>query len=337
MLPPLPRSHVCRQLPSVPPASFPALLHLTLCPRSLTPACGGSGRWGEPQTPGGVVVAVQLLSVSNSDPSDGTTSGFPALLQILGFAQERVRCVDDAIHPSHSPLAPFLLLPSVLKLRLQSFGHLTQRADSLEKTLMLGKVEEVVRRLRFWCHCLWSLPAVYQRLLVSLKPHSCKVVLSTLPSMALGSGNSLHITHWVCPQPEDIPVLYPHTVRVVWAETPILWPPDVKNWLTGKDPDAGKDWRQEENGMTEDEMVGWHHRLNGHSLGKLRELVMDREAWHLQSMGLQRVRHDWVTELNWTESSCYSKDQISPTLQTDKTQLPIAYRDKKEHPSTEVC
>ena len=48
------------------------------------------------------------------------------------------------------------------------------------------------------------------------------------------------------------------------AETPILWPPDVKNWLIGKDPDAGKDWRWEEKGMTEDEMVGWHHWLNGH-------------------------------------------------------------------------
>ena len=50
----------------------------------------------------------------------------------------------------------------------------------------------------------------------------------------------------------------------VEAETPILWPPDVKNWLSGKNPDAGKDWRQEEKGMTEDEMVGWHHRLSGH-------------------------------------------------------------------------
>ena len=48
------------------------------------------------------------------------------------------------------------------------------------------------------------------------------------------------------------------------AEIPILWPPDSKNWLTGKDPDAGKDWRPEEKGLTEDEMVGWHHGLNGH-------------------------------------------------------------------------
>ena len=48
------------------------------------------------------------------------------------------------------------------------------------------------------------------------------------------------------------------------TETPILWPPDAKNWLTGKDPDAGKDWRREEKGLTKDEMFGWHQWLNGH-------------------------------------------------------------------------
>ena len=48
------------------------------------------------------------------------------------------------------------------------------------------------------------------------------------------------------------------------TEAPVFWPPDVKNWLLGKDPDAGKDWRQEEKGMAEDEMVGWHHQLDGH-------------------------------------------------------------------------
>ena len=58
---------------------------------------------------------------------------------------------------------------------------------------------------------------------------------------------------------------------VAKAEAPILWPPEKnfqrKNWLIGKDPDAGKDWRQEEKGTTEDEMVGWHHWLNGHEFG----------------------------------------------------------------------
>ena len=57
---------------------------------------------------------------------------------------------------------------------------------------------------------------------------------------------------------------------VTWKdiyETPILWPPNVKNWLIGKDTDAGKDWRQEEKGMIEDEMIRWHHQLNGHEFG----------------------------------------------------------------------
>ena len=55
-----------------------------------------------------------------------------------------------------------------------------------------------------------------------------------------------------------------HFIYPIHTETPILWPPDAKNWLILKDPDAGKDGRQEEKGTTEDEMVGWHHQLNGH-------------------------------------------------------------------------
>ena len=51
------------------------------------------------------------------------------------------------------------------------------------------------------------------------------------------------------------------------AESPVLWPPDEKNWLIWKDPNAGKDWGQEQKGTTEDEMVGWHHWLNGHEFG----------------------------------------------------------------------
>ena len=62
------------------------------------------------------------------------------------------------------------------------------------------------------------------------------------------------------------------------AETWILWPPHVKTWLIGKDPDAAKDWGQEEKGKTEDVTIVWHHWLDGHDLSKLRELVMDREA-----------------------------------------------------------
>ena len=94
------------------------------------------------------------------------------------------------------------------------------------------------------------------------------------------------------------------------AEAPILWPPDAKNWFIGKDPDTGKDWKQEEKGTTEDEMAGWHHQLDGHEFDKLQELVMDKKPGMLQSMGSQRVGHDWVTELNW--------DTISKTVYIHK-------------------
>ena len=86
------------------------------------------------------------------------------------------------------------------------------------------------------------------------------------------------------------------------AETPILWPPYVKYWLIGKDPDARRDWGQEEKGTREDEMAGWHHRLDGHGLGRLRELVMDREALCPVIHGVTKSRtrlSDW-TELTWS-------------------------------------
>ena len=86
------------------------------------------------------------------------------------------------------------------------------------------------------------------------------------------------------------------------AEAPILWPPDVKSQLTGKDSDARKSWGQEEKGVTEDEMVELHHWLNGHVFEQIEEIVKDREACHAglqrslqpQFMGLQRVRKDLV-------------------------------------------
>ena len=82
------------------------------------------------------------------------------------------------------------------------------------------------------------------------------------------------------------------------VEAPVLWPPDANNWLIGKDPDVGKDWRQEEKGTTEDEMVGWHHWLRHESeqalgVGERQGSLVCCIPWG------GKESHDWVTELNW--------------------------------------
>ena len=91
----------------------------------------------------------------------------------------------------------------------------------------------------------------------------------------------------------------------VEAETPILWPPDVKSWFIEKDPDAGKDWGQE-NGTTEDEMVGWHHRLNGHGFGRTPGVGDGQEGLACcDSWGHKEL--DTTEWLNWTELKADTK------------------------------
>ena len=98
----------------------------------------------------------------------------------------------------------------------------------------------------------------------------------------------------------------------VEAETPIFWPPDAKSSLFWKDPDAGKDWGQEEKETTEDKMVGWHHRLNGHGLGWT--LGVSDGQGGLACLGWQRVGHDWATELNWILFSIAAISIYLPTM-----------------------
>ena len=85
------------------------------------------------------------------------------------------------------------------------------------------------------------------------------------------------------------------------TEAPIPWPPDAKNWLTGKDPDAGKDWRQEEEGTTENEMVGWHHHLDGQEFEQA--LGVGDGHGSLECFSPWGYKEKDITErLNWTDS-----------------------------------
>ena len=86
----------------------------------------------------------------------------------------------------------------------------------------------------------------------------------------------------------------------VEAEIPILWPPDAKSWLIGKDPHAGKDWGQEEKGTTEDEMVGWHHWLNGHGFGWIPG-VGNGQGGLVCYGSWGRKESDMTEWMNWTE------------------------------------
>ena len=124
--------------------------------------------------------------------------------------------------------------------------------------------------------CFWTV--MLERILES--PLDCKEIKPVHPK---------ENQSWICIGRTDVE-----------AETPILWPSDAKNWLLGKDPDAGKDWRWEEKGTTEDEVVGWHHWLYGHEfdqalgVGDGQGSLVYCSSWVAES--------DTTERLNWTDS-----------------------------------
>ena len=107
------------------------------------------------------------------------------------------------------------------------------------------------------------------------------------------------------------------------AETPILWPPEVKNWLLGKDPDVGKDWRQEEKGMTEDEIVGWYPWIDGHGFEQAPG-VNDGQGCLACCSPWSHKESDTTERLNWTSllSSWYFLE--SPLKQFVVESLPLS-------------
>ena len=183
------------------------------------------------------------------------------LLRVPWNARRSNESILEEIDPQYS------LERLMLKLKLQYIGYLIHRTNSLEKTLMLGKIEGRRRRGRQRIRWLDGITDSMDMGLGEL----WELVMNREAWRAAVHGVAKSRT-WLC---KSITTVHPKGDQSwvfigrsdVEAETPILWPPDVKSWLIWKDPDAGKDWRQEEQGTTKDEMVGWHHRLNGHEFG----------------------------------------------------------------------
>ena len=156
---------------------------------------------------------------------------------------------------------------------------------------------------------LYPLVNIFLQVYQQLNWHLCDIVRSQITKDQFSAGQILVVLEKTFESPLNCKEIQPVNPKgnQFWifigrtdaeAETPVLWPPDVKNWLIGKDLDAGKDWRLENKRMTEDEMVGWHHWLDGLESEQALGVGMDREAWRATVYGVTKSL-TWLSNLNW--------------------------------------
>ena len=186
------------------------------------------------------------------DPMDYSTPSFPVHYQLLELVQTHVHWVSDGIQPSHplpSPSPPATIFPSI-------------RVFSNEASLG-------IRWPKYWSFSFSISPSNEHPGLISFR-------MDWSPLEWTGCISFSPRDSWESLGPQGKPVNLKGNqpwifIGRIGAETeaPILWPPDVKSWFTGKDPDAEQDWGKEEKGVKDDEMVGWHHWLNGHELEQI--------------------------------------------------------------------
>ena len=133
------------------------------------------------------------------------------------------------------------------KARKDKKSFLSEQCKEVVENNRIGKTRDLFKKIR-------NTKGIFHAKMGTIKDRNCMDLTEAVPWTARRSKQSIL---------KEINPEY-SLEGLMLVETPILWPPDVKNWLIWKDPNVGKDWRQEEKGMTEDEIVKWHHWLNGH-------------------------------------------------------------------------